>query len=94
MDVQTLICSVCKTVHALPLCPPVTREEKTASLDNKSDALTQAHRASRQNGLGYAFAVQWPDHWTVETRKPLFRPSIHGRPAEVIECRAGQEFCA
>jgi hypothetical protein len=71
-------------------------EENSAGFQtNKIDALIAAHQASRENGLGYAFACQWSlNRWTVEARKPGMRPSIYGRPAEVVECRDGREFFA
>jgi hypothetical protein len=68
--------------------------EQTRS-EEKSDALIAAHRASRENGLGYAFAVEWTSNrWSVETRKPLMRPMVSGKPGQVIECRDGREFFA
>lgn len=52
------------------------------------DTLCAAHRRSRANGLGYAFAVKWPTGiCTVEDRKPLVR----SRDMRVVECRADRE---
>lgn len=53
----------------------------------RTDAVLAAQRVARSNGLGYAFAVQWPNHWSVEVRKPSLRAMVNGRPAQVIECR-------
>lgn len=56
--------------------------------ETKIDAQIAAGNAARSNGLGYAFAVEWIDHWSVEIRKPMLRASKNGRLTEVIECRA------
>ena len=53
--------------------------------DNQIDAVIAAQHAARTNGYGYAFAVEWRDHWSVETRKPLLRDPAH----KVLECREG-----
>jgi hypothetical protein len=46
-------------------------------------ALIGAKARARLNGLGYAFAVQWPDsHCTVEDRKPMLR----SQDMRVIDC--------
>ncbi len=57
------------------------------SYESKIDAQIAATNAARSNGYGYAFAVQWADHWSVEIRKPNFRGYVNGRISEVIECR-------
>jgi hypothetical protein len=45
--------------------------------------LIAAKARSRLNGLGYAFAVQWPaGHCTVEDRKP----SLRNQQMRVVEC--------
>jgi hypothetical protein len=56
------------------------------------DALIAAKARSRLNGLGYAFAVQWPaGHCTVEDRKP----SLRSQQMRVIECTSdGREVLA
>ena len=61
------------------------------SYENKIDATIAATNAARTNGYGYAFAVEWADHWSVEPRKPCFRGSKDGRPTEVVECRENGE---
>lgn len=54
--------------------------------------LIAAKARSRLNGLGYAFAVQWPlGHCTVEDRKPSLRNS----KMRVVECTSdGRENLA
>lgn len=56
------------------------------------DALIAAKAQSRLNGLGYAFAIQWPDgHCTAADRKP----SLRNQQMRVIECRSdGGEYLA
>jgi hypothetical protein len=56
-------------------------------ITERTDAVLAAQRRARTNGRGYAFAVQWPNHWSVEDRKPSLRAMVNGRPAQVIECR-------
>lgn len=64
--------------------------------ETKLDAVMAAKKAARENSLGYAFAAQWSmNRWSVETRKPMLRPPINGRTAELIECRKdGSELLA
>jgi hypothetical protein len=65
-------------------------ETSADRITERTDAVLAALRRARVNGRGYAYAVQWPqwpNHWTVEDRKPLLRAMVHGRPAQVIECR-------
>jgi len=56
--------------------------------ETEIDALVEAGKAAQSNGLGYAYAVEWQDHWSVETRKPSFRGMKNGRPTKVFEARA------
>lgn len=55
-------------------------------------ALIAAKARSRLNGLGYAFAVQWPaGHCTAEDRKP----SLRSPNMRVVECTSdGRENLA
>lgn len=47
------------------------------------DALIAAKARARLNGLGYAFAIQWPaGHCTAEDRKP----SLRNQQMRVVEC--------
>lgn len=63
--------------------------------ENKIDAVTAAHAEARRNGLGYAYAMEWADHWSVEDRKPHFRGRKDGRVSQLIECRTdGKEYFA
>lgn len=61
------------------------------AFDDFNDAILAAHKASRENQLGYAFAIQWPlGHSTVETRKP----SLRSAQMRVICCERGTETLA
>lgn len=65
---------------------------------DKHNALNAAHKAAKENGLGYAFAIHVPPNrnvssgcWYVATLKPLLRDQTW----TVIECRAdGSEVLA
>lgn len=56
------------------------------------DALIAAKARARLNGLGYAFAIQWPaGHCTAEDRKP----SLRNQQMRVVECTCdGGEYLA
>ena len=56
------------------------------------EALIAAKARARLNGLGYAFAIQWPDgHCTNSDRKP----SLRNQQMRVVECtRDGGEYLA
>lgn len=64
--------------------------------ETKIDCVIAAKREARSNERGYAYATQWSgNRWTVEPKKPFMRPTIFGKPAELIEVRAdGQELLA
>lgn len=54
------------------------------------DAVIGAKARARLNGLGYAFAVQWPlGHFTVEDRKP----SLRSQNMRVLECTCDGREC-
>jgi hypothetical protein len=56
--------------------------------DNQIDAEIAAKHLARTNGYGYAFAVEWQDHWSAEPRKPSFRGTKDGRTTKCIEVRS------
>lgn len=63
--------------------------------ENQIDAEIAAKNVARTNGYGYAFAVEWQDHWSVESRKPSFRGTKDGRTTKCIEVRAeGERYFA
>lgn len=63
--------------------------------DSQIDCEIAAKRRAQSNGFGYAFAVEWQDHWSVENRKPSFRGTKDGRTTKVIEVReCGGRYCA
>lgn len=66
------------------------------SYENEIEATIAAKRVAQTNGLGYAFAIEWADHWNVENRKPMFRGrTATGRDTRVIEVREnGEKFHA
>lgn len=64
----------------------------TNSYDNQIDAVIAAKNVARSNGFGYAFAIEWADHWSVENRKPNFRGRTStGRDTLVLEARESGE---
>lgn len=67
---------------------PSSKEPAMNTYETQIDAEIAATNVARANGLGYAFAVEWFDHWSVEPRKPSFRGTKNGRSTKVIECRA------
>lgn len=58
------------------------------SYETQIDAEIAAKHLASSNGYGYAFAVEWQDHWSAESRKPSFRGTRDGRTTKVIEVRA------
>ena len=65
------------------------------SYTNQIDCEIAAKHRAVANGYGYAFAVEWRDHWSVEDRKPSFRGTVDGRTTKVIEVReCGGRFFA
>lgn len=56
--------------------------------DGQIDCEIAAKHRAKANGNGYAFAVEWQDHWSVEDRKPCFRGTRGGRTTKCIEVRA------
>lgn len=63
--------------------------------DTQLDAEIAAKHLARSNGYGYAFAVEWNDHWSAESRKPCFRGTKDGRTTKCIEVRdAGLSYFA
>lgn len=62
-----------------------------STFDTLADAISHAHRISRQVAQGHAFAVQWPlGHCTVEFRKPILRD----QRMKVVCCEDGKETLA
>lgn len=60
----------------------------TNSYETRIDAEIAAKHAARSSGGGFAYAVEWADHWSVENRKPSFRGRTStGRDTLVIEVR-------
>lgn len=55
--------------------------------ENQIDCEIAAKQRAKSNGFGYAFAVEWQDHWSVEDRKPSFRGTKDGRTTKCIEVR-------
>lgn len=63
-------------------------EKNLNSYTNQIDAEIAAKHLAKANGLGYAFAIEWADHWSVENRKPNFRGRTPtGRDTLVLEVR-------
>lgn len=78
--------------HAHPIFAGILNSVAHAATPNsyetQIDAEIAAKHLARSNGYGYAFAVEWQDHWSAESRKPSFRGTRDGRTTKCIEVRA------
>jgi hypothetical protein len=68
---------------------------ETNRFETQIEAEIAASHVAKANGNGYAFAVEWNDHWSVESRKPNFRGTKDGRTTKCVEVRScGGRFYA
>jgi hypothetical protein len=64
------------------------REKEMETYEDQISAEIAAKNLARKNGRGFAYAIEWADHWSVENRKPSFRGRTStGRDTLVIEVR-------